>query len=66
MQKEIKFPGLLAEMAKRGEKKSDIAVLLGIPKPSITKRFAGEIDWRIGEIETICNHYDKNYYELFK
>lgn len=64
--KEVKYPGLLAEMAKHGDKQKTLAKLLGISEPSIGRRLSGKKEWSIGEIEKICEHYDKDYYELFK
>ena len=64
--KEVKYPGLLAEMAKHGDKQKSLAKLLGKSVPSISKRLLGKKEWSIGEIEKICEHYDKDYYELFK
>lgn len=64
--KEVKYPGLVAEMARNGDKQKSLAKLLGISEPSISKRLSGKKEWSIGEIEKICEHYDKDYYELFK
>lgn len=63
---EVKFPGLAAEMAKKGDTNKVLANLLKLSESSISRRLSGEIDWSIGEIETLCDHYSKNYYELFK
>lgn len=62
----IRYPGLVSEMAKRGETQKNIAELLGLSIPSISSRFRGKKDWSIGEIEKLCNYYGKDYYELFK
>lgn len=64
--KKIKFPELAGEMAKHGESQRDIAKLLGIPFSSVCRRLSGEIQWTIGDVETLCKHYKKGYYELFK
>lgn len=64
--KEVKYPGLLAEMAKHGDKQKSLAKLLGLSAPSISKRLLGKKEWSIGEIEKICEYYGKDYYELFK
>ena len=63
--KKVLYPGLVAEMAKRGDKQKVIAKLLGITSPAISRRFSGEVEWSISEIEKICKYYNKNYYELF-
>ena len=59
------YPGLVGEMAKYGDTLKTIAKLLGLSVPSIWSRFAGKKDWTIGEIEKICNFYEKDFYELF-
>lgn len=64
--KEIKYPNLRAEMAKCGENYKTIAALLGITYPTVWRKMTGIRDWTIGEVEIICEHYNKNYYELFK
>ena len=63
---EVKYPGLVSEMAKRGDTLKNLAELLNVSEASISRRLAGKIDWSIGEIEDICNHYQKDYYQLFK
>lgn len=62
----IKFPNLLAEMKKRGETQYDLAKMLKVTQATMSRKLAGKVQWRIGEIEDICEHYDKGYYELFK
>lgn len=64
--KEVKYPGLIGEMARCGEKQKAIAKLLGITESSVSRRLLGKKEWSIGEIEKICEHYGKDYYELFK
>ena len=64
--KEIKFPKLLAEMAKKGDTQETLAKLLKLTQPCISRRLKGETTWSIGDIETICEYYNKDYYELFK
>lgn len=64
--KKIKYPGLVAEMAKHGHTQKTIGDLLGITYASISRRLSGHKDWSISEIEKICDFYKKDYYELFK
>lgn len=64
--KVVKFPGLVAEMARNGDNQKTIAKLLGITSPNISTRFSGKVDWSISEIEKICDFYKKSYEELFK
>jgi len=61
----IKFSGLLAEMARKGENYSTLSNLLNISESSISRRFSGETEWSINEIEIISKYYNKDYYELF-
>ena len=60
------YLNLLKEMRKKGEKMQDICQLLDVSYFTLEKRLAGITQWTIGEIETLCNHYNKNYYELFE
>ena len=62
----IKFPGLVGEMARRGDTQETLAKVLEIPSSSISRRLSGEIEWSISEIDKICGFYGKDYYELFK
>ena len=62
----VRYPELLAEMGRNGESKTDIAKLLGLSKPTISSRFLGRSEWRNSEIETLCVHYNRDYFELFK
>ena len=64
--KKILYPGLLAEMARHGDTQKSLAKILGITYASVCRRITGKKEWTIGEIEKICEHYDKDYYELFK
>lgn len=64
--KKVKYPGLVAEMAKRGETQEVLAKLLGLPRESISRRLSGKIEWSISEVDKICEYYKKDYYELFK
>ena len=65
MEKEVKFPNLVAEMAKRGETQTSIAKLLGVSEPTISLKFKGKSDWTLGEVEKICEHFGKEAYQLF-
>lgn len=65
MEKEIKFPNLVAEMARKGETQTSLAKVLGINKQTINLKFNGKSDWTLGEVETICEYFGKDYYQLF-
>lgn len=64
--KNIKYPGLLAEMAKRGEDQGTLAKLLISTRATISRKLAGKNQWSIDEIDKICEYYGKDYYQLFK
>lgn len=64
--KKVTYPGLVGEMARRGDTQETLANLLGITRSAISRRLSGKIEWSIGEIDKICEHYEKDYYELFK
>lgn len=64
--KEIKFPNLLAEMARRGDNQGTLARLLKNTQAGISRRLSGKTDWQVWEIEKLCEYYGKDYYYLFK
>ncbi len=64
--KKLKYPGLVGEMAKHGDTQKSLGEILGISFPSVSRRLSGKKEWSISEIEKICEHYGKNYYQLFK
>lgn len=64
--KKVLYPNLVGEMAKCGDTQEVLAKLLNLPRGSISRRLSGETEWSISEIDKICNHYGKDYYELFK
>ena len=62
----IKYLNLFREMAGKGETMTMLGKLLGVGRDTISRKLSGRAEWTIGEIEIICNHYNKDYYELFK
>lgn len=64
--KVIKYPNLVGEMAKHGDTQKSLGKLLNITNGSVCKKLSGEREWTISEIDLICEHYKKDYYELFK
>lgn len=66
MGKVVKYPNLAAEMARNGENQKTIADLLNLTQATISRKLAGLVDWSIGEVEVVCEHYGKDYYQLFK
>lgn len=66
MKREANYPKLRQEMKSRKETQKKLAELLGLTRGTISKKLAGKIEWSISEVETICEHYGKDYYQLFK
>lgn len=64
--KNLLFPELIGEMAKRGENQTTLAELLGITPGSINNKMAGRTQWTISEMALISNHYNRSTEELFK
>lgn len=64
--KKVLYPDLVAEMAKRGETQRSLAKAIGLTYSAVWRRISGKQEWSINEIDKICEHYNKNYYELFK
>ena len=64
--KNIKYANLVGEMAKNGETLVTIGKLLGISDARVSRRLSGQTDWKISEIETLCEKFDKSYCELFE
>lgn len=65
MERKVLFPNLLAEMARKGETQKSIAKVLGVSEPTISLKFKGKSDWTLGEVETLCDYFNKDYYQLF-
>jgi len=66
MKKPVKYPNLVAEMARKGDTQLVLANLLKLTQASISRKLKGETVWSLEEVEKICEYYNKNYYELFK
>lgn len=64
--KNLLFPELIGEMAKRGENQTTLAELLGITTGSINNKMAGKTKWTISEMALISNYYNRDKEELFK
>lgn len=66
MRHPIIYKKIVQEMKARKETQSRIAEILGMTRQNFKKKLDGRNDWKIGEIEILCEHFNKNYYELFK
>lgn len=63
---DYKYPNIIMEMARNGDTFDRIADLLGITRQTVVAKLNGKSDFGIGEIETLCKYYKKDFYELFK
>ena len=62
----VMFPEIAAQMARKGETQEDVAKLLGLDRSQVSRKLAGHVEWSIGDIEILCNHYNIDFWELFK
>lgn len=66
LKKQVKYPNLVSEMARRGESQKTIAHLLGVTQATISRKLSGKIDWTMKEINAICEYYGMGFCQLFK
>ena len=64
--KKLMYLEIAAEMVRHGETQQSLAELLEISDASVRNKLYGKTEWTISEIDKLCQHYNKNYYELFK
>ena len=65
--KNTEYPEIVNQMNLRKEKLKDMVELLGLTQLSqVSRRLSGKIEWTIGEVETLCRHYDMGFWELFR
>lgn len=64
--KEVLYPDLIGEIAKRGETSAYLGKKIGLTYSAMWRRLTGKKDWSNSEIDNICQHYGKTYEELFK
>ena len=62
----VLFPELVGEMAKRGDTQKTLAQVLGLSRMTMYNKFSGKKEWKISEIEAICDYYKRDFHELFK
>ena len=65
MAKKYKYFTLQTEMLKNRESQEDVGRLIGISANAVRNKLDDKNEWTINEIDILCNHYNKNYYELF-
>lgn len=61
-----KYLKLRAEMVLHSETSSDLSKIIGISSVSLINKLNGKTPFTITEIEKICEHYQKGYYDLFQ
>lgn len=59
------FPNLRAEMARRGDRLEDVANVLNISVPSLSRRLSNEIAFDVNEIDILCKRYQVPFETLF-
>lgn len=65
-QSALKYPNLLAEIARKGETYESLATLLNISVSAVARRMNGSVEWSKSEIDTLCDHFSKDYDYLFR
>ena len=61
-----KYTSLTDEMKRTKTTQRDLSKVLGIHENSVRKKLDGKFEWTISEINTLCNYFKKDYYELFR
>lgn len=61
-----KYPEIVSELRKNAESQQQLANYLGINISTLQCKLSGKSQWNIGEIDKLCEHFGKDYYELFK
>lgn len=61
-----KYPEIISELRKNAESQQHLANYLEIDITTLRKKLSGKTQWNIGEIDKLCEHFVKDYYELFK
>lgn len=57
---------IVRKMHENHESQKKLAAIIGIGDLSLRNKLAGRVEWSIGEIEKLCEHYNMDFYELFK
>lgn len=66
MVKKYVYSNIIKAIEEKHETQRKIADVLGITDVGLRFKLSAKYDWTIGEIETLCKHFNKDYYELFK
>lgn len=60
------YPNIRKELAERKMTLKNLENILNLDRSNIGLRIRGKKEWKITEIEALCNYFDKDYNELFK
>ena len=66
MAKKYKYFTLQTEMLNSRESQEDVGKLLGITANAVRNKLDDKNKWTISELDILCKHYNKDYYELFE
>lgn len=66
MAKRYVYFNILKAINDTSENQKKVANILGISDVNFRSKLSGKNQWTINEIETLCKHFNKDYYELFK
>ena len=66
MAKELYYPNLRGEMAKKGYAQKDLCKLLNLCESQVSKRMNGKTEFTIKEVVKICEWLGKSFSELFE
>ena len=64
--RKFKYQRLYDEIKNNKETIESVASLIGISKITFSRKLKGNPNWKMDEIDKLCSHFKKNYYELFK
>lgn len=64
--KQVEYPELSAEIAKKGETQKEIADLLFASMSAVNRKLRGLTDWTVTEIHFLYDHYKKPFEVLFQ
>lgn len=66
MSKTTMYPQIAIEMVKHGESQKDLAKILNLTISSVSLKLSGKVRWFEDEVRILCEHYKKDYLELFR
>ena len=64
--KKFKYQHLVNEIKENKGTYKDISELLNITTTTLRSKLDGKEEWKKNEIDSLCSHFKKSYYELFK